>query len=167
MSPGLVVVLLAVVVVAGLLMSVKIVPVATCFVVERGGRYRTTLKPGLNTIVPLLDQVAARFDMREQVLSMREPLVCRDHYVCEAALDVYFQFEDPAIAYRIAEPQQELERAIREQLREFAGIVDRDEFLAATQRLTEVAYDATRRSREDWGIRVKRVAVTDLRGPAQ
>ncbi|MEI7057738.1 SPFH domain-containing protein [Nocardioides sp. CCNWLW239] len=167
MSPGLVVVLLAVVVVAAMLMSVKIVPAATCFVVERGGRYRTTLKPGLNTIVPLLDRVAARFDMREQVLLMREPLVCRDDYVCEAALEVYFEFEDPSITYRVDHPHQQLERAIRARLREFAGIVDRDEFLAATQRLTEVAYDATRRSREDWGIRVKHVAVTDLQGPTR
>lgn len=167
MSPGLVVVLLVVVVVVGALMSVKAVPAAGCFVVERRGQYRTMLRPGLNAIVPLLDRVVARFDMREQVMSMREPLVCRDHYVCEAALDVHFQFEDLSIAYRVDQPQQQVERAIRVQLREFAGIVDRDEFLAATQRLTEVAYDATRRSREDWGIRVKRVVVTDLQGPAR
>ncbi|GGU45383.1 SPFH domain-containing protein [Nocardioides albus] len=165
MSPGLVIVLLAVVVVVGVLMSVKIVPAATSFVIERGGQYRTTLGPGLNTIVPLLDRVVARFDLREQVLSMQEPLICRDDYVCEAALNVYFDFEDPSIAYRVDRPQQQLERAIREKLREFAGIVGRDEFLAATQRLTDVAYDATRRSREDWGIRVKRIQVTDLRGP--
>lgn len=165
MSPGLVVVLLVVVVVVGMLMAVKIVPAATCAVIERGGQYRTTLSPGLNAIVPLLDRVVARFDMREQVLSMREPLVCRDHYVCEAALNVYFEFEDPSIAYRIDKPQQQLERAVREALREFAGIVDQDEFLTSAQRLTDVAYDATRRSREDWGIRLKRVEVTDLRGP--
>ncbi|MFE6509967.1 SPFH domain-containing protein [Nocardioides sp. NPDC057767] len=165
MSPGLVVVLLVIVVVVGLLMSVKIVPAATCFVIERRGRYRTTLKPGLNTIVPVLDRVVARLDMREQVLSMREPLICRDHYVCEAVLNVYFEFEDPPIVYRVDNTQQQLERALREALREFAGIVDRDEFLISAQRLTDVAYDATRRSREDWGIRVKRVEVTDLRGP--
>ena len=165
MSPGLVVVLLVVVVVVGMLMSVRIVPAATCFVVERRGRYRTTLRPGLNAIVPLLDRVVARFDMREQVLSMREPLVCRDHYVCEAVLNVCFEFEDPSIAYRVDNTQQQLERAVREALREFAGIVDQDEFLNSTQRLTDVAYDATRRSREDWGIVVKRVAVTDLGAP--
>lgn len=165
MSPGLVVVLLVVVVVAGLLIGVKIVPAATCFVIERGGRYRMTLKPGLNTIVPLLDRVAARFDMREQVLSMREPLVCRDHYVCEADLNVYFEVEDPSIAYRVDRPQQQLERAVRELLRDFAGIVDHDELLTSAQRVTDVAYDATRRSREDWGIRVKRIAVADLRAP--
>lgn len=166
MSPGLVVVLLVVVVVVvGMLMGVKIVPAATCFVIERGGQYRSTLRPGLNTVVPLLDRVVARFDMREQVLSMREPLVCRDHYVCEAALNVSFEFEDPSIAYRVDKPQTQLERAVREALREFAGIVDQDEFLTSAQRLTDVAYDTTRRSREDWGIRVKRVEVTDLRGP--
>lgn len=167
MSPGLVVVLVVVVVVVGIRMSVKIVPAATCFVVERRGRYRTTLQPGLHAVVPLLDRVVARFDMREQVLSMREPLVCRDHYVCEAALNIYVELEDPSIAYRVDEPQQRLEGAVREDLREFAGIVDHDEFLTSTQRLTEVAYDATRRSREDWGIRVKRVEVTDLRGPGE
>lgn len=162
MSPVLVVVLVVVVVVVGMLMSVKVVPTATCFVVERRSRYRTMLRPGLNAIVPLLDRVVARFDMREQVLSMREPLVCRDNFVCEAALEVYFEVEDPSIAYRVDEPQQQLERAIRDKLREFAGIVDRDEFLTSAQRLTDVAYDATRRSREEWGIRVTRVAVTDL-----
>lgn len=165
MSPGLVVVLLAVVVIVGTLTSVKIVPAATCFVVERLGRFRTMLRPGLNAIVPLLDRVVARFDMREQVMSMREPLVCRDHYVCEAVLNLYFEFEDPSTAYRVDMPQQQLERAVRADLREFAGIVDRDEFLTSAQRLTDVAYDATRRSREEWGIRVKRVEVTDLRGP--
>lgn len=165
MSPGLVVVLLVVVVVVGIWTSVKIVPAAACFVVERGGEYRTTLKPGLNTIVPLLDRVAARFDMREQVLSMREPLVCRDHYLCEAVLTVWFEIEEPSIAYRVDKPQQQLERAVREALREFAGVVDRDELLVSAQRLTDVAYDATRRSREDWGIRVKRVEVTDLPRP--
>ncbi|MEU0316944.1 SPFH domain-containing protein [Nocardioides sp. NPDC006273] len=165
MSPGLVVVLLVVVVVVGMLMSVKIVPAATCVVIERGGRFRATLRPGLNTVVPLLDRVVARFDMREQVLSMREPLVCRDHHVCEAVVDVYFEFEDPSVAYRVDKPRQQLERAVRAALREFAGIVGQDEFLTSAQRLTDVAYDATRRSCEDWGIRVKRVEVTDLRGP--
>ncbi|TQL69839.1 SPFH domain/Band 7 family protein [Nocardioides albertanoniae] len=165
MSPGLVVVLLAVVVVIGVLMSVKVVPVASCLVVERGGRYRTTLQPGLNTVVPLLDRVVARFDMREQVLSMREPLVCRDHYLCEAGLNVYLEFEDPSIAYRVDKPQQQLESAVRAALRELAGIVDRDELLGSAGRLTDVAYDATRRSREDWGIRVKRIELTDLSGP--
>ncbi|MGH3351285.1 MAG: SPFH domain-containing protein [Nocardioides sp.] len=165
MSPGLVVVLLVVVVVVGMLKGIKIVPAATCFVIERGGAYRTTLGPGLNTVVPLLDRVVARFDMREQALSMREPLVCRDHYVCEAVLNVYFEFEDPSIVYRVDKPQQQLERAVREVLREFAGIVDHDEFLTSAERLRDVAYDATRRSREDWGIRVKRVEVTDLSGP--
>ncbi|MFJ9388530.1 SPFH domain-containing protein [Nocardioides sp. NPDC101246] len=162
MSPVLVVVLVVVAVVVGMLMSVKVVPTATCFVVERRSRYRTMLQPGLHPVVPLLDRVVARFDMREQVLSMREPLVCRDNFVCEAALEVYFEVEDPSIAYRVDEPQQQLERAIRDKLREFAGIVDRDELLTSAQRLTDVAYDATRRSREEWGIRVTRVAVTDL-----
>jgi len=49
--------------------SVRIVPQATTYIVERFGRYHRTLRAGLSLIMPLVDQIRARIDMREQVIS--------------------------------------------------------------------------------------------------
>src|SRR5918999_163123 len=84
--------------------SVRVVPQQRMYVVERLGRYQRTLTPGLNLLVPFIDAVRARVDMREQVVSFPpQPVITSDNLVVSIDTVLYFKVVDPVRAtYEIA-----------------------------------------------------------------
>ena len=84
--------------------AVRIIPQATAGVVERLGRYRKTLTPGLNLLVPFVDRLRPLIDMREQVVSFApQPVITEDNLVVSIDTVVYFQVTDArAATYEIA-----------------------------------------------------------------
>ena len=84
--------------------AVRIVPQARRYNVERFGRYRTTLQPGLNFIIPLADRINTKLDVREQVFSSPKPVITEDNLVVNIDTVLYYQITDPrAAAYEIAD----------------------------------------------------------------
>src|ERR1700729_1485759 len=83
--------------------TVRIVPQARARNVERFGRYRKTLEPGMNFIVPFVDRVKAQIDLREQVVSFdSQPVITEDNLVVQIDTVLFFQVTDPkAAAYEI------------------------------------------------------------------
>ena len=69
----------ALVVIITLMRAVRVVPQQRMDVVERLGRYQRTLKPGLNLLVPFIDAVRTKVDMREQVVSFPPQQIGRAH----------------------------------------------------------------------------------------
>src|SRR5262249_22167397 len=96
--------LLAIFVIFTVLRTVRIVPQARARNVERLGRYNRTLQPGLNFVIPYIDRVYPKIDLREQVVSFRpQPVITEDNLVVEIDTVLYFQVTDPrAAAYEIA-----------------------------------------------------------------
>src|SRR5689334_24479420 len=79
--------------------SVRIVPQARARNVERFGRYRKTLEPGLNFIVPFVDRPKPLIDLREQVVSfMGQPVITEDNLVVQIDTVLFFQVTDPRAA---------------------------------------------------------------------
>ncbi|NDL60489.1 SPFH domain-containing protein [Phytoactinopolyspora mesophila] len=161
--------IVAAVVVAFLVIStVRVVPQARRYNIERFGRYRTTLQPGLNFIVPLADRVNTRLDVREQVFSSRpQPVITEDNLVVNIDTVLYYQITDPrAAAYEVADYLQAIDQLTITTLRNVIGSMDLERTLTSREeintQLRNVLDDATGK----WGIRVNRVEIKAIDPPA-
>jgi len=89
----------ALLVVITVMRSVRIVPQARARNVERLGRYRKTLEPGLNFVLPMIDRVKPMIDLREQVVSFNgAPVITEDNLVVLIDTVLFFQVTDPRAA---------------------------------------------------------------------
>src|SRR5262245_13679780 len=161
---GLLIVLFAVFTV---MRSVRIAPQARARNVERLGRYHTTLKPGLNFVIPYIDRVYPMIDLREQVVSFKpQPVITEDNLVVHIDTVLYFQVTDPrAAAYEIANYIQAIEQLTVTTLRNVIGSMDLEQCLTSREeinkRLRVVLDEATGK----WGIRVNRVEIKAIDPP--
>jgi regulator of protease activity HflC (stomatin/prohibitin superfamily) len=160
--------LLAVLAVFTVLRAVRIVPQARARNVERLGRYHRTLQPGLNFVIPYIDRVYRKIDLREQVVSFQpQPVITEDNLVVEIDTVLYFQVTDPrAAAYEIASYLQAVEQLTVTTLRNVVGSMDLEKTLTSrdtiNSQLRGVLDDATGK----WGLRVNRVEIKAIDPPA-
>jgi regulator of protease activity HflC (stomatin/prohibitin superfamily) len=147
--------------------TIRIIPQARAGIVERFGKYRTTLEPGLNVVTPFIDRVRYVLDMREQVVSFPpQPVITEDNLVVSIDTVIYFQVTDPVAAtYEIANYISAVEQLTMTTLRNIVGGMDLEETLtsrdAINSRLRGVLDEATGK----WGIRVNRVELKGIDPP--
>jgi regulator of protease activity HflC (stomatin/prohibitin superfamily) len=147
--------------------AVRVVPQARRYNVERFGRYRTTLQPGLNFIIPVADRINTKLDVREQVFSSQpKPVITEDNLVVNIDTVLYYQITDPrAAAYEIADYLQAIDQLTVTTLRNVIGSMDLEQTLTSREeintRLRIVLDDATGK----WGIRVNRVEIKAIDPP--
>src|SRR5689334_24213727 len=103
--------------------TIRIIPQARAGIVERFGKYRATLSPGLNMVTPFIDRVRYVIDMREQVVSFPpQPVITEDNLVVSIDTVIYFQVTDPVAAtYEIANYIQGVEQLTVTTLRNVVG----------------------------------------------
>ncbi|SFC50347.1 Regulator of protease activity HflC, stomatin/prohibitin superfamily [Nocardioides terrae] len=167
---ALLIVLLLVVLLAIVLLSktVKIIPQARKGIVERFGKYKNTLDPGLNVIVPFIDKMRYLADLREQVVTFPpQPVITEDNLTVSIDTVIYFQVNDPVSAtYEIANYIQAVEQLTMTTLRNIVGGMDLEQTLTSRETinsgLAAVLDEATGR----WGIKVKRVEIKSIDPPA-
>ncbi len=106
--------------------TVVIVNQASTAIVERLGRYQRTLTPGLSILIPLVDRIRERVDMREQVASFPpQPVITEDNLVVSIDTVVYFQVTDPKSAtYEISSFILGIEQLTVTTLRNVIGSMD-------------------------------------------
>lgn len=159
---------LAVLVVLAVASTIRIVPQARRYNIERFGRYRTTLQPGLNFIIPLVDRVNNKLDVREQVYTSNpQPVITEDNLVVNIDTVLYYQITDPrAAAYEVANYLQAIDQLTVTTLRNLIGSMDLERTLTSREeintRLREVLDDATGK----WGIRANRVEIKAIDPPS-
>ena len=159
------VILLAIVVTV--VKAVVVIPQATAAVVERLGRYRSTCTPGLNFLVPFIDRIRARIDLRERVVSFPpQPVITKDNLTVSIDTVVYFQVTNPKDAvYEIADYIGAVEQLATTTLRNVVGGMSLEDTLTSRDfingQLSGVLDDATGR----WGIRVGRVELKAIDPP--
>ncbi|WOQ18591.1 SPFH domain-containing protein [Raineyella sp. W15-4] len=147
--------------------SVRVVPQARRYIIERFGRYRATLQPGLNFIVPLVDRVNSRLDIREQVFtSPPQPVITEDNLVVNIDTVLYYQITEPrAAVYEVANYLQAIDQLTVTTLRNVIGSMDLERTLTSREeinaQLRTVLDDATGK----WGIRVNRVEIKAIDPP--
>jgi regulator of protease activity HflC (stomatin/prohibitin superfamily) len=147
--------------------AILVIPQAQSAVIERLGRFRTVAEPGLNFLVPFLDKVRARIDLREQVVSFPpQPVITQDNLTVSIDTVVYFQVTDSrAAVYEISNYIIGVEQLTTTTLRNVVGGMSLEETLtsrdAINQQLRGVLDEATGR----WGIRVARVELKAIDPP--
>jgi regulator of protease activity HflC (stomatin/prohibitin superfamily) len=164
------IVIAAVIVIAVLLTvvrSVRIVPQARARNVERFGRYRKTLEPGLNFIVPFVDRVKAQIDLREQVVSfLGQPVITEDNLVVEIDTVLFFQVTDPRAAdYEIVNYIQAIEQLTATMLRSVIGSMDLEQTLTSRDKINTLLRGVLDDASGRWGIRVTRVEIKAIDPP--
>ena len=160
--------------------TIVIIPQSETKIIERLGRYYATLKPGINIIIPFIDQaktiVAMRggrytytnnIDLREQVYDFdRQNVITKDNIQMQINALLYFQIVDPfKSVYEINNLPNAIEKLTQTTLRNIIGEMELDQTLTSRDtintKLRSVLDDATNK----WGIKVNRVELQDITPP--
>jgi regulator of protease activity HflC (stomatin/prohibitin superfamily) len=162
--------LIVLVVLLGVLLAktVRVVPQASVFVIERLGRYSRTLEPGIHILVPVLDRVRVKTDIREQVVGFPpQAVITRDNLVVGIDSVIYYVVTDPAAAeYKIESVVNAIEQLVVTTLRNVVGGMQLEDALTGrdhiNERLAAVLDEATGK----WGVKVNRVEIRGIEPPA-
>jgi len=164
---GVVVAIVALLTVLTVLRSIRIVPQARARNVERFGRYRKTLEPGMNFIIPFVDRVKPLIDLREQVVSfMGQPVITEDNLVVQIDTVLFFQVTDPKAAdYEIVNYIQGIEQLTATMLRSVIGSMDLEQTLTSRDKINTLLRGVLDDASGKWGIRVTRVEIKAIDPP--
>lgn len=166
--PALFTMLAVVLAIIVIVRSVVIVNQASTAVVERLGRYQRTLTPGLNILIPVIDRIRRRVDMREQVASFPpQPVITEDNLVVSIDTVVYFQVTDAkAATYEIADFLLGIEQLTVTTLRNVIGSMDLEQTLTSRDDINGQLRGVLDEATGKWGIRVNRVELKAIDPPA-
>jgi regulator of protease activity HflC (stomatin/prohibitin superfamily) len=147
--------------------SVRVIPQAYTGIVERLGRYRTTLNPGLNILIPFIDRLLPLVDMREMVVSFPpQPVITEDNLVVSIDTVVYFQVTDPKSAsYEIQDYLMGVEQLTTTTLRNVVGGLNLEQALTSRDNINSQLRVVLDEATGKWGIRVNRVELKAIEPP--
>ncbi len=147
--------------------TVRIVPQARRYNIERFGRYQKTLQPGLNLIIPMVDRVNTKLDVREHVYSSDpKPVITEDNLVVAIDAVLYYQITDPrAAAYEVADYLQAIDQLTVTTLRNLIGSMDLESTLTSRETINTRLRDVLDEATGKWGIRVNRVEIKAIDPP--
>src|SRR5712671_5823264 len=147
--------------------TVRIVPQARARNIERFGRYRKTLEPGMNFIIPFVDRVKPMIDLREQVVSFNgAPVVAAANKSELIDTVLFFQVTDPRAAdYEIVNYIQAIEQITATMLRSVIGSMDLEKTLTSRDHINNMLRGVLDDASGKWGIRVTRVELKAIDPP--
>jgi regulator of protease activity HflC (stomatin/prohibitin superfamily) len=167
MAEIIVAAVVALLVIITVLRSVRIIPQARARNIERFGRYRKTLEPGMNFIIPGIDRVKKEIDLREQVVSFKgAPVITEDNLVVLIDTVLFFQVTDPRAAdYEIVDYIQAIEQITATMLRSVIGSMDLEKTLTSRDHINNMLRGVLDDASGKWGIRVTRVEIKAIDPP--
>ena len=167
LAEGIIAAIVALLVVIVVLRSVRIIPQARARNVERFGRYRRTLEPGMNFIIPVIDRVKKEIDLREQVVAFAgAPVITEDNVGVLIDTVLFFQVTDPRAAdYEIVSYHQAIEQLTATMLRSVIGSMDLEQTLTSRDKINNALRGVLDDASGKWGIRVTRVEIKAIDPP--
>ena len=162
---GIFLVILVVVVICS---SIRVVPQAHAYVIERLGTYNTTWSAGLHLKTPLIDKVAHRISMKEQVVDFApQPVITKDNVTMRIDTVVFFQITDPKLfAYGVENPIMAIENLTATTLRNIIGELELDQTLTSRETINTKMRATLDEATDPWGIKVNRVELKNIIPPA-
>ena len=147
--------------------NIKVVPQANAYVIERFGAYAATWTVGLHVKIPIMDRVANKVLLKEQVIDFRpQPVITKDNVTMQIDTVVFFQITDPKLfTYGVSNPFAAIENLTATTLRNIIGELELDETLTSrdiiNSRMRSVLDEAT----DPWGLKINRVEVKNIIPP--
>lgn len=164
MTAGMIVLIILLIVVVS---SVKIVPQAQAFVIERLGSYSQTWNNGLHFLLPFVDRISKRVNLKEIVRDFDpQPVITKDNVTMHIDTVVYFQITDPKLyTYGVDNPLNAIEMLTATTLRNLIGDLELDETLTSRDIINSKMKIILDEATDPWGIKVNRVEVKNIIPP--
>jgi len=162
-------ILLVVISVIFITRAVKVVPQQTAWVVERLGKYQSTLAPGLNFLVPFIDKVAYKHSLKEIPLDVPEQVcITKDNTQLKVDGILYFQVTDPMRAsYGSSNYIMAITQLAQTSLRSVIGRLELDKTFEEREMINAQVVSAIDEAALNWGVKVLRYEIKDLTPPAE
>ncbi|MBQ2101292.1 MAG: SPFH/Band 7/PHB domain protein [Lachnospiraceae bacterium] len=148
---------------------VKIVPQAQAFVMERLGAYQGTWSVGFHFKMPLIDKVARRVNLKEQVADFPpQPVITKDNVTMRIDTVVFYQITDPKLfTYGVENPMMAIENLTATTLRNIIGDLELDQTLTSRETINTKMRAQLDIATDPWGIKVNRVELKNIIPPAE
>lgn len=161
-------IILAVIVVFILASCVVVVPQAQAYVAERLGAYQGTWNVGLRLKMPVIDKVARKVDLKEQVADFApQPVITKDNVTMQIDTVVFFQITDPKLyTYGVQNPMMAIENLTATTLRNIIGDLELDQTLTSRETINTKMRASLDVATDPWGIKVTRVELKNIIPPA-
>ncbi|MBN2441639.1 MAG: paraslipin [Spirochaetales bacterium] len=159
--------ILAVLIIIILISIIKIVPQRTVFIIERLGKYQTTIEAGFHLIAPFIDKVAYKQSLKEIALDVQpQRCITRDNISVEIDGILYFRIVDPVKAsYGIADFQFAIIQLSQTTMRSEIGKIDLDVTFESRDNINTKIVNAVDEASEPWGIKVTRYEIKNIQPP--
>ena len=166
MEVAIVLLIIAVIFVAK---SVKVVPQQSAWVVERLGKYHSTLTPGLNVLVPFVDRLAYEHSLKEIPLDVPSQIcITKDNTQLQVDGILYFQVTDPMRAsYGASNYIMAITQLAQTTVRSVIGRMELDRTFEERDAINSAVVTALDEAAMNWGVKVLRYEIKDLTPPAE
>ena len=166
---GLIILVIIIVIALLFLIScIKIVPQAKALVIARLGAYQVTWSVGLHFKLPIIERVARRVDLKEQVVDFApQPVITKDNVTMRIDTVVFYQITDPKMfCYGVANPIMAIENLTATTLRNIIGDLELDQTLTSRETINTKMRASLDVATDPWGIKVNRVELKNIIPPA-
>ena len=165
---SLIAIIICVIVLIIVLSCINVVPLAKAYVVERLGGYQATWGVGVHFKLPIIDRVAKRVILKEQVVDFApQPVITADNVTMRIDTVIFFQITDPKLyAYGVENPILAIENLTATTLRNIIGDLELDETLTSRETINTKMRASLDTATDPWGIKVNRVELKNIIPPA-
>ena len=148
---------------------VKVVPQAQAYVIERLGAYQETWGTGLKIKIPIIDKIARKINLKEQVADFPpQPVITKDNVTMRIDTVVFYQITDPKLyTYGVEKPMMAIENLTATTLRNIIGDLELDQTLTSRETINTQMRAALDIATDPWGNKVNRVELKNIIPPAE
>ena len=163
------VIILLILLIAIFVPCITIVPQAKAYVIERLGAYQGTWDVGFHIKLPVIDRVAKRVNLKEQVADFPpQPVITKDNVTMSIDSVIFFQITDPKLfVYGVDNPMLAIENLTATTLRNIIGDMELDQTLTSRETINTKMRAELDLATDPWGIKVNRVELKNIVPPAE
>nr|WP_312576766.1 SPFH domain-containing protein [Sedimentibacter sp.] len=149
--------------------NIRVVPQASAYVVERLGAYQSTWNVGVHVKIPLIDKIAKKVSLKEQVVDFPpQSVITKDNVTMQIDTVIFFQITDPKFyTYGVDHPLSAIENLAATTLRNIIGDLELDETLTSREIINTKMRLVLDEATDPWGIKINRVEVKNIIPPKE